>query len=50
MLNLVIVIRGEVDDETEAKRILGYIEDCLETNEDDVLNATCKTTQEITNG
>lgn len=50
MLNLVIVIRGTVDDETEAQRILGYIEDCIETNPEDKLEATAKTTQEIING
>lgn len=50
MLNLVIVIRGVVDDETEAKATLGKAEDFIETIEDIELYATAKTTQVITNG
>lgn len=49
MLNMIIAIRGEVDDETEAHRILHYIDDVLEAHPDDNLKAQCKTTQEITN-
>lgn len=50
MLNLIITIRGTVDDETEAHRILAYIEDFVSTYPEDELIAKCKTTQEIING
>jgi len=49
MLQLVITIRGEVDDENEAHRILHYIDDAIELHPEDNLIATCKTTQVIIN-
>lgn len=49
MLNLVITIRGEVDDETEAHRILHYIDDACEAHPEDDLTCNCKATQVITN-
>lgn len=49
MLEMVITIRGEVDDENEAHRILHYLDDECELHPEDKLIAACKTTQVITN-
>lgn len=49
MLKLIIAIRGDVDDETEAHRILHYIDDVLELHPEDALSASCETKQVITN-
>ena len=49
MLNLIIAIRGTVDDENEAHRILSYIDDVIDTHPEDELTATCQCKQQITN-
>ncbi len=49
MLNLIIAIRGTVDDENEAHRILTYIDDVLDLHPEDELKATCQCSQQITN-
>jgi len=49
MFNIVIAIRGEVDDETEAHKILHYIDDVLELHPEDNLKASCELKTPITN-
>ena len=50
MLNFVLVIRGIVDDETEAQKVLAYIDEKCDEYEDIEFTTSCKTTQVITNG
>ena len=49
MLQLIVAIRGNVDDETEAHRILHYLDNACEEHPEDNLTATCQTKQIITN-
>lgn len=49
MLNIIIVIRGEVDDENEAHQILTFIDNLIEAHPEKELTATCSCSQEITN-
>lgn len=46
---MVMIITGNVDDETEAHRILAYLDDVIDQHPEDNLRISCEAKQMITN-